>query len=76
MVKAGTIAQSDFTEAGTAYTRWHIEDKFDNGIPSWQSYPLAQDIGYDPSLYTTTIGGSAVLRRDVISQGQSMQLLA
>ena len=57
------------------YARWRIEDKFDNGIPSWQSYPLAQDIGYDPSLYTTRIAGQAVLRRDVISNGQSSQLV-
>ena len=60
---------------GAVYVRWRIEDKFDHGIPSWQSYPLAQDIGYDPSLYTTEIAGQPVLRRDVTSDGQSMQVV-
>ena len=76
---AGTNAGASFkakvATRGTTYATWRIEDKFDNGIPSWQSYPLAQDIGYDPSLYTTRIAGQPVLRRDVISDGQSMQVI-
>jgi hypothetical protein len=62
-------AQAD----GTSYAKWHIEDRFENGIPSWQSYPLSQDIGYDPSLYTSKVATQTVLRRDVISEGQEVQ---
>src|SRR5580698_7297254 len=57
------------------YVRWRMSEEFDNGIPSWQSYPLAQDIGYDPSIYTARIGGQSVLRRDVINDGQSVQVV-
>jgi hypothetical protein len=49
---------------------WSFQEDFGNGIPGWISYPLAQDEGYDPSLYTTTSDGSAVLVRDVIARGQ------
>ncbi len=55
------------------FEKWNMEDSFANGIPSWQSYPLAQDIGYDPSIYTTTSEGKAVLVRDVINEGQKTQ---
>jgi Heparinase II/III-like protein len=53
--------------------KWSMQDSFANGIPSWQSYPLAQDIGYDPSVYTTTTAGKPVLVRDVVNEGQQSQ---
>src|SRR5487761_1711882 len=59
--------------AGRDYAKWRMEDSFSNGIPSWQSYSLAQDIGYDPSIYTATSGTDAVLVRDVINEGQRTQ---
>jgi hypothetical protein len=58
---------------GNDAEKWSMEDSFANGIPSWQSYPLAQDIGYDPSIYTATSDGTAVLVRDVINEGQKTQ---
>jgi hypothetical protein len=75
MTSTGTSVKARDASKEVTYARWRIEDKFDNGIPSWQSYPLAQDIGYDPSLYTTKIAGQPALRRDVISDGQSMQVV-
>jgi hypothetical protein len=59
--------------ASQAFEKWSMQDSFANGIPSWQSYPLAQDIGYDPSVYTTTLAGRPVLVRDVINEGQQAQ---
>jgi hypothetical protein len=35
------------------------------------SFPLAQDIGYDPSLYTIELGGSSALRHNFVSHGES-----
>src|ERR1700748_3082355 len=58
---------------GRDFEKVSTQDSFANGIPSWQSYPLAQDIGYDPSIYTTTLGGTPVLVRDVINEGQKTQ---
>lgn len=50
---------------------WNFADDFSHGIRGWMSFPLAQDIGYDPSLYTTVHQGHACLVRDVIAEGQS-----
>lgn len=49
---------------------WSFEANFAHGIPGWISYPLAQDEGYDPSLYTAHIGGKPALVRDVTAYGQ------
>jgi hypothetical protein len=55
--------------AGTATSSSRLVDRFDRGIPSWQSYPLAQDVGYDPSVYTEP-GASFALVRDVVNFGE------
>lgn len=47
-----------------------MED-FSKGIPGWMSFPLAQDVGYDPSIYTEPRNGNYVLVRDVIANGQT-----
>lgn len=49
---------------------WHFQEDFSHGIPGWQSFPLVQDIGYDPSLRTIHLGGYAVLERKIIAEGQ------
>lgn len=54
-----------------ALAPWHFSEDFSRGIPAWMSFPLAQDIGYDPSIYTATVGGRRVLIRDVIANGQT-----
>ena len=35
------------------------------------SFPLAQDVGYDPSIYTKPMNGNYALVRDVIANGQT-----
>ncbi len=52
------------------YVRWAFKEDFSHGIPGWMSFPLPQDVGYDPSLYTATEHGTPVLVRDVIAQGE------
>lgn len=49
---------------------WRFQEDFSHGIPAWMSYPMAQDVGYDPSLYIAHVKGRAVLERDVIAQGE------
>ena len=39
---------------------WTFREDFSHGIPGWISFPLPQDVGYDPSVYTTETGGSLV----------------
>jgi hypothetical protein len=54
------------------FTRWTFREDFSHGIPGWVSFPLSQDVGYDPSIYTEQVGGSPVLVRDIISYGQRL----
>jgi hypothetical protein len=35
-------------------------------------FPLFQDVGYDPTIYTQEVGGSPVLVRDVVSYGERL----
>ena len=30
------------------FTRWTFREDFSHGIPGWVSFPLSQDVGYDP----------------------------
>ncbi len=52
------------------FVPWTFREDFQHGIPAWMSYPLAQDVGYDPSLYTQKIAGVPCLVRDVTAYGQ------
>lgn len=46
-----------------------LTDRFDRGLSSWQSYPLAQDVGYDPSVYTEQKPTPAIVR-DLVNEGE------
>jgi hypothetical protein len=48
---------------------WTFHEDFSHGIPGWVSFPLFQDVGYDPTVYTKEVNGSSVLVRDMISYG-------
>jgi hypothetical protein len=52
------------------YTAWTFREDFSKGIPGWMSFPLAQDVGYDPSIYTSMFQGAPTLVADVIAAGQ------
>ncbi|MGH9616134.1 MAG: heparinase II/III domain-containing protein [Acidobacteriaceae bacterium] len=53
-----------------SYSRWNFQEDFSRGIPGWMSFPLAQDVGYDPSIYTEPMNARRVLVRDVVAEGQ------
>jgi len=55
---------------GNLLSVWKFREDFSKGIPGWMSFPLAQDVGYDPSIYTARRAGTPVLVRDVIGDGQ------
>ena len=61
---AGTVATSSNLAAWTYRADWN------GGFSGWMSFPLAQDIGYDPSLYVEKQGDRAVLRHNFISHGE------
>jgi Heparinase II/III-like protein len=52
------------------YAPWTFQEDFSKGIPGWMSFPLAQDVGYDPTIYTTIFEGAPALVRDVTAVGQ------
>lgn len=71
---AGSLApnqSSSQQEPKIRYAPWSFVEDFSHGIPGWMSFPLAQDIGYDPSIYTSSIDGKYALVRDVVAEGQS-----
>jgi hypothetical protein len=54
------------------YVPWTFREDFSHGIPGWISFPLPQDVGYDPSLHTTAAAGSPALVRDVAAHGEKL----
>ena len=53
-----------------ALAPWTFRADWSGGFSGWMSFPLAQDIGYDPTLYTVRLGDSAALRHNFISHGE------
>ena len=60
----------DAPPGASDFTSWSFREDFSHGIPGWVSFPLSQDVGYDPTIYAAQVGGSPVLVRDVASYGQ------
>ncbi len=55
------------------FSRWSFRDDFSHGMAGWMSFPLPQDVGYDPSLYTTAAEGRPpALVRDVMASGERL----
>lgn len=49
---------------------WTYRADWSGGFSGWMSYPLAQDVGYDPSLYTIRQNGQMVLFHKFDAHGQ------
>ncbi len=62
--------QSTTAPQSTHFTTWKFHEDFSKGLPGWISFPLSQDVGYDPSIYTSQRGDGSVLVRDVIAEGE------
>ncbi len=58
------------TRQPTHDPQWSFEEDFGHGIPGWMSYPLSQDVGYDPTLFTADASGTPAVVRDVVDEGQ------
>jgi len=56
--------------ASAANVPWSFETDFRNGFSGWMSYPLAQDIGFDPTLVVEPASSGDILVREVDSIGQ------
>ena len=52
------------------FTPWTFREDFSQGIPGWVSFPLPQDVGYDPTIYPTQVAGSPALVRDATPRGE------
>src|SRR5579883_1727182 len=55
---------------GAGLAPWHFQTDFRAGLPAWMSFPLAQDVGYDPTIYTTALSPQPMLVRDVEAHGE------
>jgi hypothetical protein len=49
---------------------WSYRADFHHGFTGWMSYPLPQDIGFDPTLSVEPLAGEPVLIREVVSVGE------
>ncbi len=56
--------------APRAHAPWTFRSDFAHGLTGWMSFPLVQDIGFDPSLFTAQEGGRTVLVRQVQPLGR------
>lgn len=54
----------------TGLAAWTYRADWEGGFSGWMSFPLAQDVGYDPSLYVEKEGNQAALRHNFISHGE------
>ncbi|HEU4983550.1 MAG TPA: hypothetical protein VFT88_12785, partial [Acidobacteriaceae bacterium] len=50
---------------------WTYRADWSGGFSGWMSYPLAQDVGYDPSLYTVRQGEQTALFHKFDAYGQT-----
>lgn len=72
LMSSGLAWSSQRQKAETVGTApWVLRADWNRGISGWMSFPLAQDVGYDPSLYTEQRGNSSVLVHTFRSYGQS-----
>lgn len=56
--------------ASSTLASWTFRADWSGGFSGWMSFPLAQDIGYDPTLYTVKLGEGAALRHTFVSHGE------
>jgi len=55
---------------GTALRPWVFRADWTGGYAGWMSFPLAQDIGYDPTIFTEKQGTATVLQHEFLSHGE------
>lgn len=54
----------------SAFEPWTFRADWSGGFSGWMSFPLAQDVGYDPTLYTEKRGDAVQLRHNFLSHGE------
>ncbi|HEY5328972.1 MAG TPA: heparinase II/III family protein [Acidobacteriaceae bacterium] len=54
----------------TALKPWVFRADWTSGYAGWMSFPLAQDIGYDPTIFTEKQGTTTVLQHEFLSHGE------
>ncbi len=69
-VERPVVSAQTVQKNSTFLVPWTFREDFRHGIPGWMSYPLAQDVGYDPTIYTKEIAGVPYLVRNVTAYGQ------
>ena len=70
LVLAPLLACAATRNDSPALVPWTFHADWSGGFSGWMSFPLAQDIGYDPTLYTVKLGDTAALRHNFISHGE------
>ena len=66
IIEAGTPFQSEAVQI----VPWDFRADFGRGLFGWMSFPLFQDIGFDPTIITRREGSDVVLFRELRSYGE------
>ncbi|HZL27928.1 MAG TPA: heparinase II/III family protein [Acidobacteriaceae bacterium] len=69
LAPAGSAAVTP-NKPGTDRRPWVFRADWTVGYAGWMSFPLAQDIGYDPTIFTEKQGTSTVLQHEFLSHGE------
>ncbi len=72
-ITLGCVAATVTPLRAARFGPWTFREDFSSGIPGWLAFPLSQDVGYDPTIYTESRQGSLVLVRDKIAYGERLQ---
>lgn len=70
---AGVAAQAQVPAPSTTrgqLSPWRFRADWKPGYSGWMSFPLSQDTGYDPSIYTETEGSRTLLMRTFTAHGE------
>jgi hypothetical protein len=70
LVLAPLLACAATRNDSPALVPWTFHADWSGGFSGWMSFPLAQDIGYDPTLYTVKLGDTVALRHNFIAHGE------
>jgi Heparinase II/III-like protein len=77
LILAGLFSYDRIIEAGTPLQSeaerivpWDFRADFRHGLFGWMSFPLFQDIGFDPTIITRREGSEVVLFRELRSYGE------
>lgn len=70
MCPPASAADPSQSPADAHFSPWNFRADWTRGYAGWMSFPLSQDVGYDPTIYTDQAGSRTVLVRTLTAHGE------